>query len=112
MSNNPISDKPINKRNIFKEVYHMVKKIPWGKVTTYGKIANKLNISPRTVGWALHANSDKDAPCHRVVNRQGKIAKSYRFGGGKEQRRRLESEGVSFIDEIHVILKEYRWKSK
>lgn len=90
------------KEQIFKKVYQLVKLIPAGKVTTYGQIAQKLKISPRTVGWALHANKNPKIPCHRVVNKNGRIAKSYSMGGWKKQREKLISEGVKFKDKKHV----------
>ena len=80
---------------------------------TYGQVAlrlrsgpsgRRINISPRTVGWALHANRDKNTPCHRVVNKEGRLAPSYAFGGYHEQRNRLVAEGVKFLDEFHVDL--------
>ena len=62
-------------------------------------------MSPRTVGTALHLNPfEGKIPCHRVVNRDGRIASGFAFGGLGEQRKRLESEGVKFKDETHVDL--------
>ena len=61
------------KNNIYQLVYNTVKKIPSGKVTTYGLIAEKLrsvnkNINAHVVGWILHKNKSTDVPCHRVVD--------------------------------------------
>ena len=85
------------------KVYALTKQIPKGKVTTYGAIAKKLSMSPRTVGYALHLNPyEGKVPCHRVVNRDGRIAPSFAFGGSEIQRKLLESEGVQFKDETHV----------
>ncbi len=85
------------------KVYEIVKKIPKGKVTTYGAIAKKLHMSPRTVGTALHLNPyEGEVPCHRVVNRDGRIAPGFAFGGIGAQRKLLEAEGVRFRDEINV----------
>lgn len=90
------------------KVYELVRKIPKGKVTIYGMIARKLHMSPRTVGTALHLNPyEEDVPCHRVVNREGRIAPGFAFGGIGAQRKLLEKEGVEFKDEIHVDLKKY-----
>ncbi len=87
------------------KVYALVRKIPRGKVTTYGQIAHKLHMSPRTVGTALHLNPyEGDVPCHRVVNRDGRIAPGFAFGGIGAQRKLLENEGVKFEDETHVAL--------
>lgn len=85
------------KSNTFSKIYEIVKKIPSGKVSTYGDISNYLLIkNPKIVGWALHANKSKKVPCHRVVNKEGKLSKSYSFGGEKEQKQRLLEEGVEF----------------
>lgn len=86
------------KNNIFSKIYEIVKKIPSGKVSTYGDISNFLLIkNPKIVGWALHANKSKKVPCHRVVNKKGILSKSYSFGGEKEQKQKLVEEGVEFI---------------
>lgn len=92
----------------FKEqIYEVVKKIPEGKVSTYGSIAETLGKRnwSRQVGWALHQNESADVPCHRVVDRNGRLAPNFAFDGAKEQKRRLESEGVKFVDNMHVDLK-------
>lgn len=90
----------------FQKVYELVKKIPAGRVTTYGTIGRKLGISPRVVGYALHLNPDgKQTPCYRVVNREGRVAPVYAFGGKDEQRKRLEAEGVEFKDLNHLNIK-------
>lgn len=91
--------------NNFEKVYELVKLIPKGKVTTYGAIGKKLHMSPRVVGVALHKNPyEGDVPCHRVVNRDGRIAPNFAFGGKDIQKKLLESEGVSFKDDTHVNL--------
>ena len=92
-------------------VYQLVRQIPKGRVATYGQVASKLKmengkwkISPRSVGFILHQNKSADVPCHRVVDRNGRIAKNFAFGGAKEQRNRLLAEGVVFANETHVDL--------
>lgn len=95
----------MQKSNFFEQVYEEVKKIPEGMVMTYGQIASKLGTrDARRVGHALHANKDQDCPCHRVVNKEGRVAPSYAFGGYQEQRNRLLAEGITFLDELHVDL--------
>lgn len=93
-------------KGLFEKVYEVVKTIPMGKVMTYGGIAVALGIRDvRKIGWALHANSDGSVvPCHRVVNKEGRVAPGYAFGGPGEQRNRLLAEGITFIDEEHVDL--------
>jgi len=93
-------------QNLFQKVYEITKKIPAGKVMTYGQVAKALGIKDtRKIGWALHANKSLDVPCHRVVNKEGRLAKNFAFDGEVEQKRRLELEGVTFIDDTHVDLK-------
>lgn len=96
-------------RNFREEVFSQVKKIPKGKVSTYGIIAIKLGKprGAREVGWMLHSNDRADVPCHRVVDRNGRLAPNFAFDGWKEQRKRLEAEGVKFIDDMHVNLSKY-----
>lgn len=97
-------------RHFFSQVYEIVKRIPKGKVMTYGQIAEKLGTKDaRKVGWALHANNDSNVvPCHRVVNKEGKVSDSFAFGGYREQKLKLLEEGVTFIDEKTVDLDKYK----
>lgn len=90
----------------FEQVYSVVRLVPPGNVTTYGEIARILQTKDaRRVGHALHANPDSDkTPCHRVVFSDGKLAPSYAFGGPKEQLRKLQLEGVQFLDDTRVDL--------
>lgn len=75
---------------------------------TYGQIASIIHTTPRVVGFALHANKTPDTvPCHRVVNREGRVAPGYAFGGREIQKKLLEAEGVAFKDLLHVDLSHY-----
>jgi len=95
---------------LFERVYKIVRKIPKGKVTTYGEIARVLGTKDaRKVGFALHANSDEKTPCHRVVNKDGRLAPNFAFDGAKEQKRRLLAEGVKFKDDMHIDLSKFLW---
>ena len=90
-------------------VYEAVKLIPEGRAATYGQIAELAGYprSARAVGNALHRNPDEtNVHCHRVVNADGRLAKSFGFGGPDEQRRRLISEGV-YVENYRVDLEEY-----
>ena len=84
-----------------KRIYEAVKRIPKGKVATYGKVAEMAgnkNMS-RAVGNALHKNPDPDnIPCFRVVNSKGELAPEFAFGGMGEQRKLLEAEGIEVKD--------------
>ena len=102
---------PVSPLKFFGRVYEVVKQIPEGKVMTYGQIANILGTKDaKRVGWALHANKNPKIPCHRVVNKFGAVAKNYAFGRGwKEQRMRLQAEGVKFKKEMQVDLEKFLW---
>ena len=79
--------------------------MPYGRVITYGKIAELLGNKrmSRQVGWALHANpSPETIPCYRVVNRFGEVSEAFAFGGGNRQRILLEAEGVIFDEKGRV----------
>lgn len=98
--------------NTFHKIYEQVKKIPKGKVATYGQIALMAGNPrwSRVVGYALHSNPEPGViPCHRVVNKDGKLSKSFAFGGENVQRDMLISEGVIFIDENTVDMKNCRY---
>lgn len=94
----------------FSKIHDIVARIPTGKVSTYGIIAKKAGVkNPRVVGFALHANEDPIAiPCHRVVNRFGRLAPGYAFGGPDKQKKRLEKEGVTVTDN-RVDLDRFLW---
>ena len=96
----------------FERIYDVVKHIPRGKVATYGQVA-LLAGNPRwarVVGYALHQNPAPGViPCHRVVNREGRVAVSFAFGGGEIQRELLEREGVIFREDGTVDLAVYGW---
>ena len=96
--------------NIFEKIYEVVKNIPKGKVATYGQVA-LLAGNPRwarVVGYALHVNPEPGMiPCHRVVNREGKVAPGFAFGGEGVQRQLLESEGIIFETDGRIDLEKY-----
>ncbi|MBC8547523.1 MGMT family protein [Clostridiaceae bacterium NSJ-31] len=99
----------------YERIYEAVQQIPRGRVSTYGQIA-LLAGNPRAaraVGWALHVNPMPGViPCHRVVNREGRLAPAFAFGGEGEQRRLLEAEGVEFDDDGLVDLAQYGWPGR
>ena len=96
--------------NTFEKIYEVVKSIPEGKVATYGQVA-LLVVNPRlarVVWYALHVNPEPGIiPCHRVVNREGKVAPSFAFGGESVQRQLLESEGIVFESDGRIDLGKY-----
>ncbi len=96
-------------------VYDVVKRIPKGRVATYGQIA-LLCGSPkasRAVGYALHFNPNpSEIPCFRVVNRFGRLAPAFAFGGVEEHKRRLEQDGIEVGDDYTVDLNKYLWNTQ
>lgn len=100
-------------KNSFERVYAVVKKIPKGKVATYGQIA-ALAGNPRwsrVVGYALHVNPEPGKiPCHRVVNRLGEVSSAFAFGGENMQIQLLTEEGVGFGLDGRVKMKEFLWQ--
>ena len=101
--------------NTFEKIYEAVKRIPYGKVATYGQIA-MLAGNPhwsQVVGYALHVNPDPDGiPCFRVVNRFGRVSEAFAFGGENRQIQLLRNEGIEVSDEGYVNLSEYLWKGE
>jgi O-6-methylguanine DNA methyltransferase len=84
------------------KVYNITKQVPKGMITTYGEIALQLGSIKlsRAVGNALHKNPNPIImPCHRVVNKNLKLATNFGFGGMQAQQKLLESEGVLIVDD-------------
>lgn len=93
------------------KVLEIVKQIPFGKVTTYGKIARACGTrtSARMVGWILNSNKNNtDFPFHRVVNRNGELTGKYHFLTPTMMKELLLSEGIEFVDE-KVNLEKHLW---
>ncbi|MBQ8762891.1 MAG: MGMT family protein [Clostridia bacterium] len=98
--------------NTFEKIYDAVKKIPKGKVCTYGQIAAMAGNPrwSRVVGYALHVNPQPGViPCHRVVTKNGEVSKAFAFGGENMQRILLAEEGIEFLDDGRVDLKKHFW---
>lgn len=96
----------------FEKIYEVVRKIPRGKVATYGQIATLAGNSrwSQVVGYALHANPDPDEiPCYRVVNRFGGLSSAFAFGGINEQERLLRADGIEVRVDGTVDLNKYLW---
>lgn len=90
-----ISDSPT------KRIYEAVKRIPKGKVATYGQVAALAGNArmSRAVGNALHKNPDPEGtPCYRVVNSKGELSGEFAFGGAGAQARLLEADGIEVRD--------------
>jgi methylated-DNA-protein-cysteine methyltransferase related protein len=102
----------IMKKDFFDKVFSVTAAIPYGKVTTYGHIAEACGTkaAARTVGWALNSAKNSNLPCHRVVNRYGALTGRLHFGSPEIMRDLLESEGVKFDENGFVIMSEFLWK--
>lgn len=95
-----------------KRIYEAVKKIPRGKVATYGQVAELAGDKKmaRAVGNALHRNPDPEhIPCYRVVNAKGELAGAFAFGGANVQEQLLAADGILVVDG-RVDLEKYGMK--
>jgi methylated-DNA-protein-cysteine methyltransferase-like protein len=98
--------------SFFDKVFRVVRQVPYGRVTSYGAIAQYLGSkgSSRMVGWAMNAShtSTQNIPAHRVVNRLGMLTGKHHFGGPDIMRQLLESEGITVEnDKIHDFEKHF-----
>ena len=96
----------------FEKIYEVVKRIPRGKVATYGQIAMMAGNPrwARVVGYALHVNPDPDTiPCYRVVNRMGGLSEAFAFGGINQQELLLRADGIELNEDGRVDLDRYMW---
>lgn len=97
----------------YPKIYEVVKLIPYGKVATYGQIADLAGLmgKPRVVGYALHrVTTDSKIPWHRVINAKGEVSRSsLRDGNDDLQELLLKEEGIEFI-KGKLDLGKYRWK--
>ncbi len=98
-------------KNAFQErVLEIVRKIPRGRVLTYGQVAILAGAprAARQVGRTLY-NYGRLVPWQRVINHYGGLS-TYKIGSGMEQRALLEQEGVEFSAEGTVDLRKYQWR--
>lgn len=104
-------DKLIYTQDFYARVYNLVRLIPYGKVCTYGIIAEFLGAksSSRLVGWALNCVIDRiDIPCHRVVNRNGELTGKLHFSYPEQMKELLLSEHIHFVGES-VDIHKHLW---
>ena len=89
--------------NFFNKVYEIVRRIPIGRVTSYGAIGKYLGSakSARMVGWVLN-KCPNDVPAHRVINRNGLLTGKAHFNGINLMQQLLENEGI-VVEENKVI---------
>lgn len=102
--------------SFFVKVYQVARKIPFGRVTTYGAIARYLGAarSARMVGWAMNqcGNIYPPVPAHRVVNRTGLLTGRHHFGSANLMQELLENEGIEIEDNKVVDFKKVLWEPK
>lgn len=92
--------------HLYDQIYDAVCAIPCGRVSTYGMIGRLVGCPARVVGYALHhlRHVQRDVPWQRVINARGGISTH-----GAEQRRLLETEGVTFDERGLVDLDRWGW---
>lgn len=99
--------------SFFLKVYDVARKIPFGRVTTYGAIARYLGTarSARMVGWAMNqcGNMYPPVPAHRVVNRSGLLTGKHHFGADLMEQL-LENEGIKIEENRVVDFKKVFWE--
>lgn len=97
----------------YRRIYQVVRRIPRGRVATYGQVALLAGLPghARQVGYALHALPwDHDVPWQRVINAQGTISLRADPEWGDMQRQLLEQEGVEFSWDGRIDLSRYAWR--
>ncbi|MBV9210045.1 MAG: MGMT family protein [Acidobacteria bacterium] len=92
-------------------VYEIVRRIPTGRVMTYGQLAEILGegYTPRTVGYVMHAADEETVPWQRVINSQGACSTGRVILPPDKQQRMLEAEGIKFDARARCDLRQYRW---
>ncbi len=104
----------MDKESFYEKVYEVVRKIPTGRVTSYGAIAEYLGTkgSSRMVGYAMGAcgNIYPAVPAHRVVNSAGLLTGKFHFTSPNLMQQMLESEGVEVENDKVVNFKKVFWR--
>lgn len=99
--------------SFFQDVYDVVRKIPKGRVTSYGAIATYLGtkLSARMVGWAMNGagNIKPKVPAHRVVNRNGMLTGKIHFATPTQMQELLEKEGTKVEKDTVVDFETKFW---
>lgn|SRR5690554_4494860 len=99
----------------FEDVFEVVRAIPYGRVSTYGAIAEVLGLKSgaRWVGYALnHAHSSPDVPAHRVVNRNGLLTGRHHFPPEKDMESLLRAENIAVADNKVIDFGRLFWDPK
>ena len=93
----------------YRRIYAMVRRIPKGRVATYGQIAELVGVGARQVGYALHALDDPKVPWQRVINAKGEVSPR---PDADHQKVKLLEEGVVFDERGRIDLKRFRWRPR
>ena len=100
--------------SFFEKVYETARRIPYGRVTSYGAIARAVGSpgAARMVGWAMNrAYEQKEyVPAHRVVNQLGLLTGKMHFPGQNTMQELLENEGITVVDNRIQNLEKYFWE--
>jgi methylated-DNA-protein-cysteine methyltransferase-like protein len=113
MASRSKKEKKATKRDSpFPRVWALVKRIPRGRVATYGLLSELVSrrLTPVGIGWAIRAAPEDAIPWHRVVNARGGISTDGEHPG--LQRAMLEAEGLRFDDEGCIDLARFLWKPR
>ncbi len=97
---------------IYQKIYEVVRQIPFGKVTTYGRIAELVGgkSGARMVGYALNnRGNDETIPAHRVVNRNGLLTGKMHFSPPELMQKLLEQEGFEIVNDQIINFEENLW---
>jgi methylated-DNA-protein-cysteine methyltransferase related protein len=101
-------------KDFYQRVYALVRKIPSGKVCSYGLIGEALSakISARMVGWAMNGahNVMPPVPAHRVVNRNGMLTGKHHFATPTLMQELLEQEGIEIEEDCILNFQNHLWQ--
>jgi len=110
-----LTTKPKKEKSGWAHVYRAVRRIPYGRVSTYGEIAEISGMprAARQVGWALNALEDgDDVPWHRVINAQGQVSARGERVFGDLQSALLEAEDIEIGAQGRIDLNRYGWPTR
>ena len=110
-----MSDRPSAERSSYDRIYEVVRRIPRGRVASYGQVARLAGMPrhARLVGYALHnLPAETRLPWHRVVAADGRIAKRALPEEGRWQRELLAAEGVTLDDDGRVPMERHGWRPR
>lgn len=105
----------MGRADTYQRIYRVVRRIPQGRVATYGQVARLAGLAghARQVGYALNALPDGSAvPWHRVINARGEISRRAERGWEGVQRSLLEAEGICFDDRQRIALARFSWRAR